>query len=202
MTEAMKSQALLDAMDGVTLLLDAELRIAAVGWPNWDGFLRENDGPAYARDEIVGRPIYDYFTEGEVRETYRRAFEHVLTGERGQLRVTYHCDAPHVARLMRLSVTRVNGDAAHALLYQSVLLHAVERPPIGLYGVPVRPLGEGDLLTICSICARVAWPKGTPAGAREWIDPREYYRRGGEDVAELSHGFCPSCFDRLMAELA
>lgn len=197
----MTPQNLLDAMDGVSLLLDGELRIAAVGWPSWNSFLRENDGPDYSRDQLLGRRIHDFFTAGEVRETYERAFRHVLTGERAELRITYHCDAPQVERLMRLSITRIDGDGEAGLLYQSVLLQATERPPIGLYGVPVRPSGREGLLTICSICARVAWPAGAPAGKREWIAPHEYYRRGGEEVVALSHGFCPDCFDELMARM-
>lgn len=198
----MAPQNLLDAMDGVSLLLDRELRIAAVGWPNWDDFLSRNGGPDQSRHKIVGRHVCDFFTGDEVRETFRRAFEHVLTSERGELRVTYRCDAPEVERLMRLSVTRVESDAGAALLYQSVLLHARERPPIEHFGAPVRPSGAGDLLTICSLCAQVAWPKGAPADRRQWIEAPEYYRRGGEEVAALSHGFCPDCFDRLMAEIA
>ena len=197
----MTPQDLLDAMDGVSLLLDGELRIAAVGWRNWDQFLRENNGPLYAREGVLGRRIQDFFTAGEVRDTYRHVFESVLRGDRGQLRITYHCDAPEVERLMRLSVTRVNGEAGAGLLYQSVLLDATQRPPIGLFGVPVRPLAEKDLLTICSICAQVAWPRGAPVEAREWIAPHEYYRRGGEEVTELSHGFCETCLERLLAQI-
>ena len=196
----MTPQDLLDAMDGVALLLDGELRIAAVGWGNWDRFLRDNGGPAYAWEEVVGRHIQDFFTAGEVRDTYRHVFERVLKAERGELRIDYHCDAPDVERLMRLAVTRVNGGPDAGLLYQSILLDARQRPPIGLFGVPVRPLGEGDLLTICSICAHVAWPKGATTEAREWIAPHEYYRRGGEEVTELSHGFCETCLERLLAE--
>ena len=201
MTGVVTPQNLLDAMDGVCLLLDGELRILAVGWPNWDRFLRENDGPDYQREQVLGRRIHDFFTEGEVRDTYKRVFEHVLTGRRGELQVTYHCDAPQVERLMRLSVTRVEGERGAALLYQSTLLSATERPPMGLFGAPVRPSGQENLLTICSICARVAWPEGAPAEAREWISPHEYYRRGGGEVAALSHGFCPKCFDDLMAQM-
>lgn len=197
----MTPQNLLDAMDGVSLLLDRELRIQAVGWPNWNRFLDENRGRAYARDEILGKRITEFFTPGEVRDTFRHLFEQVLEGERGALRVNYHCDSPEVGRLMRLSVTRLTGEANAGLLYQSVLLEATQRPPIGLFGVPVRPPGEEDLLTICSICTQVAWPKGAPPEGREWIAPQEYYRRGGEDVTALSHGFCETCLERLLAEI-
>lgn len=201
MTNAPSTQNLLDAMDGITLLLDGELRIAAVGWPNWNAFLRGNEGPSYAPADILGKSIDGFFTVGEVRETYRRVFRKVLEGRKGELQVTYRCDAPDVQRLMRLSVTRLDGSGGARLLYQSVLLDALQRPPIGLFGVPVRSSGEEDLLTICSLCARVAWPKGVSEEEREWVEPPEYYRRGGEEVAELSHGFCKNCFGRLMAEL-
>jgi hypothetical protein len=32
----------------------------------------------------------------------------------------------------------------------------------------------------------------------EWIEPQEYYRRGGAEVVRLSHGFCPECYRRKL----
>jgi hypothetical protein len=33
-----------------------------------------------------------------------------------------------------------------------------------------------------------------------WIEPQEYYRRGGSDVTVMSHGFCQPCYERMVAE--
>ena len=57
-----------------------------------------------------------------------------------------------------------------------------------------------DILTLCAICARVAWPIGAPTCEREWIEPVEYYRRGGVDIALISHGFCKDCFNSLQED--
>ena len=198
----MHSQTILDAMDGVALVLDRGLRIAAVGWPNWDTFLAENDGEARPRDAIVGRPIVDFITEGPARETYGRLFADVLRRARPALELDYRCDGPAVKRFMRLSVTRLEeGGAVTGLLYQSIALETVQRPPVPFLSARFVPPDAGDPLTLCAICARVAWPKGAPSGAREWIEAEDYYRRGGESVEHLSHGFCDACYRHLMAEL-
>jgi hypothetical protein len=81
-----------------------------------------------------------------------------------------------------------------------VVLSVEQRPAIPLFGTPIAQKDEEDILTLCSICARVAWPIGAPATNRQWIEPSEYYRRGGVEVALLSHGFCADCFAVLNKE--
>ena len=53
---------------------------------------------------------------------------------------------------------------------------------------------------LCSICARVQWPAEGDKPASEWMEPTEYYRRGGEDVTVLTHGFCQPCYLKIVAE--
>lgn len=198
----MHSQTILDAMDGVALVLDPGLRIAAVGWPNWDAFLAENEGERRPREAILGRPFVDFITQGPLRDAYARVLADVLGRARPALELDYRCDGPAVKRYMRLSVTRLDeGGAVTGLLYQSVPLETVQRPPVPLLSRPFVPPETGDPLTLCAICARVAWPKGAPGGAREWIEAEDYYRRGGAAVECLSHGFCDACYRHLMAEL-
>ena len=196
-------QSLLDAIDGIAMILDYELRISKIGGPNWQRFLDDNppqDLAAFnrAKQSVIGRPVTEFFAGDAVRSTYADLFKSVLSGTRPVMRIDYRCDAPTLRRDMRLSVSPITtaGDVRH-LLYQSVMLSVQERPAIPLFGVQVVDQDVEDILTLCAICARVAWPVSAPTGAREWIEPTEYYRRDGGDVALISHGFCEDCYTRL-----
>lgn len=199
-------QNLLDAMDGIAMVLDRELRITRIGRPNWQRFLDDNPprdsvDPDRAQASVLGRPVMEFIAGDEVRGIFAELFSSVLDGKRPALRFDYRCDAPTVRRDMRLSVTLIEtGAGERQLLYQSVTLSAQQRPAIPLFDAPVAPHQASDILTLCSICARVAWPLGAPSEKREWIEPAEYYRRGGADVAVISHCFCEDCYARLQEE--
>jgi hypothetical protein len=199
-------QSLLNAMDGIAMILDHALRITQIGRPNWDRFL--DDNPSHdplSRDRldenVLGRPVTQFIAGDAIRSTFADLFNSVLSGKRRVVRVDYRCDAPNQRRDMRFSVSPITtNDGALHLLYQSVMLSSQMRPAIPLFAAPVADQQAEDILTLCVICARVAWPLGAPTGAREWIEPSEYYHRGGVAVALISHGFCEDCFARLQEE--
>ncbi len=199
-------QNLLDAMDGVAMILDHELRIIGVGEPNWQRFLDENrpQAPSACNGSsasVLNRPVTQFIAGNAVRSTFAELFNSVLSGARPLVQIDYRCDAPNLRRDMRLSARPIQtGDEVRHLLYQSVMLSALQRPDIPLFGIPVADQEAEDILTLCAICARVAWPVGAPSGAREWIEPPEYYRRGGGEVSLISHGFCERCFARLQED--
>lgn len=199
-------RSLLDAMDGIAMILDHALRIVQIGEPNWQQFLDKNPpkDPATgirSSQRVLGRPLTQFIAGDAVRTTFAELFDSVLSGARPVVRIDYRCDAPTMRRDMRLSVTPITtgGDVRH-LLYQPVMLSVQRRPAIPLFGLPVADRDAEGILTLCAICARAAWPIGAPTGAREWIEPAEYYRRGGGDTALVSHGFCEDCFTRLQEE--
>lgn len=193
-------QDILEAMDGIALLIDRDLIVRRVGRRHWDQFWSRNGGlPTDVG--IIGRDITASFSEGEVRDTYHKLFIEMLEGKRGLVRIAYRCDAPTLRRSMRLAVTPVETDTARQyLLYQSSILSVEQRPAIPLFGATVVGLPGPGVLRICSICAKVAWPTAGDPGNDEWIEPQDYYRRGGADVALLSHGFCAPCAIVIQAE--
>lgn len=75
-----------------------------------------------------------------------------------------------------------------------------QRPPIPLFAARTGDENEPGALKICAICAKVEWPDEQSPGTLAWIEPHEYYRRGGSDVTVMSHGFCQPCYERVMAE--
>lgn len=199
------NQNLLDAMDGIAMILDHELHIVRIGEPNWQQFLDNNPPPdstaRLSKESVLNRPVTQFIAGDPVRSTFAHLFNTVLSGSRPVVRIDYRCDAPTLRRDMRLSVRPImTGGDVRYLLYQSVTLSVQQRPAIPLFGAPVSDQSAEDIPTLCAICARVAWPISAPIGAREWIDPIEYYRRGGGDAALISHGFCEACFARFQDE--
>jgi hypothetical protein len=105
---------------------------------------------------------------------------------------------------MRMAITCVECTDTVMVLYQSQLLSSTERPPIRLFDSrsanPDRDAVEKfPVVTLCSYCHAVAWPIGSEEP--EWIEPEVYYTRGGPSDVLVSHGMCPGCYDRLMAEV-
>lgn len=199
-------QALLDAMDGIAMILDQDLRITRIGVPNWQNFLDNNPPQTaavrhHSHENVLDRPVTQFIAGEDVRSTFAELFGSVLGGARPVVRVDYRCDEPTQRRDMRLTVSPIStdGEVRH-LLYQSVMLSIQQRPAIPLFGAPVAHEKAEDILTLCAICARVAWPIGAPSGTREWIEPTEYYRRDGAEVTLISHGFCEDCFSQLKDE--
>lgn len=192
-------QSLLDAMDGVVLLLDRDLVIRRIGQPNWDRVWAENEG-AVDYPEVTGRRLTDFISAGEVRDAWEQVLDDVLQHRRPHVELDYRCDAPERKRYMRLTVTPVlaGGDIGH-LLYQSTLLHEEPRAPVGYLASQSLWRHGLPLLTICSVCARVAWrPEG--ASTIQWLDAVQYYRAGGDDEVNLSHGLCPACSEALLGQ--
>jgi hypothetical protein len=196
----MNSQDLLEAVDGVALLLDRDLIVRRVGWRNWNEFWTRNGGAGDGAT-VLGCDVTGFFSEGEVRDTYRQLFLGVMAGTRHSVKIDYRCDSPILRRSMRLAVTIVPGDPKpEYLLYQSITLAIEQRPAIPLFGAPAAGANFSDALKICAGCAKVQWPMGSNDPKAEWIEPQEYYRRGGSDVILLSHGFCRPCYEAFMIE--
>jgi hypothetical protein len=199
-------QNLLDAMDGIAMILDAELRIIRVGGPNWQKFFDDNPPQSLtvcnrSADSMLNRPVTQFFAGDALRKTFTDLFNSVISGTRSLVLVDFRCDAPTLRRDMRLSVRPITTKGqARYVLYQSIMVSVQPRPAIPLFSAAVADQDVDHILTLCAICARVAWPIGAPTGAREWIEPPEFYVRGGGDVSLISHGFCEDCFARLQAE--
>lgn len=199
-------QDFLNAMDGVTYLVDGTGTILAVGQPQWLNFLEKTEFIPSRTEDIIGANLFDLVTGEEVRESYRRMHQKVYEGHKPSISFQYRCDGPEVKRQMRLSLSWVSlGEGEGGVLYQSQIISEVERPPIGLLD-PELILGHlaeeqnYPIVTICSYCQQVAWPIGETANERrEWLSPEDYYARGGHSDVRISHGICPGCVARLEA---
>ncbi|MCC7275011.1 MAG: hypothetical protein IT561_20255 [Alphaproteobacteria bacterium] len=197
------AQAVLDALDGVAYLVAPDGTLLAVGGRTWTPFAEANGAPALEPRQVVGRSLFEMIEGTEVRDVYRRLHEAVRTRRRPNVTFDYRCDAPALRREMRLSISPVEaGGALVALLYQSQVKLARVRPEMSLFLPELRlgarkPYSDERLVSLCDFCHRVAWPIGPPRHGRRWIEPEDYYRRGGPADMIVSHGICPDCHARV-----
>lgn len=192
--------ALLEALAGIAYVVDREGAI--LGFSRGP-FLPTLNGP-WDPAQAVGKSLFDIVQGEEVREAYRALHDAVWTGNRAAVGFTYRCDSPDTEREMFLSLSRVtDGPATVAMLYQSVVISEVNRPRMPLFSFEVVAENwfapaTGGLIRMCSYCHRIAWPPGAGKAQEEWIEPVDFYRRGGEATPAISHGICNTCFARVM----
>jgi len=198
------TESLLNAMEGVVYLVDPEAVIIAVGERGWRSFAELNDAPDLAdATAVVGRPLLD-LVQGEA---VRQAYEGFLTTLRHDaarcLSFEFSCDAPAMARRMRMSISAVaEGERLAGFLFQSLLLEEHSRPPISLFDPEVitgilAKRKDWPFLHLCSYCQRVSMGSETP----EWIPAERYYQRGGTSEVRISHGICPTCMKEQVEPL-
>jgi hypothetical protein len=89
-------------MDGIALLMDRSLIVRRMGRRNWNSFWTKNGGAADTAN-VVGHDITDFFSEGEVRDTYRKLLLQITERKRHLIQTDYRCDSPTLRRSMRLS---------------------------------------------------------------------------------------------------
>jgi hypothetical protein len=199
--------AVLTALDGVAYVTDPAGTIVAVGAKHWDEFAEANDAPPLKADQVLGRSLFSFVAGAEVSTLARSVHEAVVGGMVEYFPIACRCDAPTVRREMRLIVSSIVDDGRIVgALYQSQVLAESQRPAIELFKrllgqKPAKGPGDRAILRLCSYCHAVAWPPTTDRTDSEWIQPEEYYRRGGQTGVEVSHGICPDCFRSITARL-
>lgn len=200
------AQRLLEAIDGVAYLVDAEGIVRAIGTGAWDQFAEANDAAGLTATSVTGRSLFAGMAGARVREICRRLHYDVCVARRPAISYEFRCDAPGVERRMQMSVRPVIGASGVVLaLYQSQMLVEAPRLPLGLLSPERRVHSTVDasafpIVGLCSFCHAVAWPISAAEEDRNWIGIDDYYRRGGEKNVQVSHGICPACVARLVGE--
>lgn len=210
---------LIDSFADIIYITDLEGAIVAYNEKNWNEFATENGTPELADPALViGRSLYDFITDEETRNIYKKFAESLIKQIRDSVIFFYRCDAPEVKREMRMAITPVMLDGKPAaLIYHSITLNEELRPPMNILK-PRKPETDSPdmtMLGICSYCknvridpdsligvsvtAEVFGQAMSTAGAAYsktgiWVTPERYYRLGGSERVMLSHGICPTCY--------
>lgn len=191
---------LIDGMDGIVYMTDAEGTIVAIGTRNWNRFAYENNGAKLVDGRgVIGHSIFDFIEGNEVRWTYHRFFAAILAGRSRRARLVSRCDSPTVKRELWIIITPVHGDhRVEHLLVQSLTVSEQARPPVDLFNFPavlnkLRRVEHLPILSMCSYCQDVRAPGGCNDADGAWMSAELYYRRGGDSNVRISHGRCPRC---------
>jgi hypothetical protein len=199
------AESLLGALDGVSYLADRDGTLLSISDRSLMPIDTDDGVFPFDSNAYIGQSLFDCVEAGPVRDSYIRMHDAIWSRRVPSIGFTYRCDAPAIERHMRMSISPVlHGRDVRAILYQSVVLSATPRVPIPLFGIERllshHPEGtENPVIVLCSYCHDVGWPAGDAPG--EWIEPREYYLRGGRDDLLVSHGVCPDCHTRVVGTL-
>jgi hypothetical protein len=204
MIQDIDTQQLLDAIDGVTYLVDANGIIRAVGAISWKHFAKQNDASELTAASVIGTSVFAGIDGADVRKACERLHNAVCQRQRPVIAYEYRCDAPDVERRMRMSISPVAGRGNVVMaLYQSQLLAEAPRLPLGLMPTKHRAgateaQSSDEPVALCSFCHDIAWPIGARQENQIWIAIEDYYRRGGLGEVIVSHGICPRCVERIV----
>lgn len=190
---------LLNALSGLVYITSRSGELLAFGRRNWDAFACENDGQDAVSNNLLGRNLFDFIEGENVRAVYKSTHATLIEDDQARITFEYRCDAPDQERRMLMSIsTVVCDDGEAAILYQSQVLDARTRVPLGVFSAENNklPYSIESRIAICSFCAKIAWPSETWAPSRDWISADNYYVRGGSSQVRLNHGICPECFDK------
>lgn len=169
-------------------LIDANDRVA---WVNdaWRAFAAENGAPRLA-DGVIGTSLWPYLAGAEAEAMYRVLFDRVREGR--TIVVPYRCDAPARMRRFELVLTPA---AAGAVECATHVLGEWARPTVPLLDPAIARTDE--FLHMCGWCKRV--------DLGEWVETDEAVRRLGlfeqASMPTITHGICPECTDRVMAQV-
>ncbi len=196
------AQLVLDALEGVSYLTAPDGTILAVGQPGWDDFAASARTTRVQAGRVIGEMLFSFVSGAEVRQVQMALHDQVVSRAKSRVTFDYRCDGPDTERRMRMSLTPVLRDAKIVgVLYQSIILEQFSRPRIGLFDQYDRvadTYNNGQVLKVCSYCHDVAWPVPRQPETYLWIEPEDYYRRGGTSDVLVSHGICPVCYDRML----
>lgn len=176
----------------------------AVGRPAWEAFAVETAADVRDGNAVVGKSLVAMFRGDAVKKAYRQLHESAWLRRQRLISFEYRCDSPAVERHMRMSISAIqHGSETIALLYQSQTLHQHSRIPMMMFSEEKwfcegMKYEDSQILNMCSYCHDVTWPVGANAEDKTWISPDEYYRRLGSSEVVISHGICPSCFERVV----
>ncbi len=202
----------LEAMDEVAYAVDASGTIRQVGHTRWREFAVAGGAPSLAEPaHVIGRSLFAFILGEEVRESYLRIHDLILSGHRARIAFPFRCDAPDLRRDMWMTVTPVrSGGEPVGILYRSAVRSSEPRPPWGFLASRSTS-GSTEamhVLVTCSYCRSVRTPdwlpapgsgpgpvrnESSPGTGGDWIDGGEYQRRGGTNLVRMSHGICGDC---------
>lgn len=170
--------------------IDAMDRLCAVSG-DWVAFAQANDGNAVMPERVLGRSLWDFIEDPNIRELYRQMIQRVRSGFLAQF--DYRCDAPEWRRQFRMTI-RTAADGTVEFLSQ--LLWKEQRPRVDLLDVTI--MRSEQWVRVCSWCQNVALPNGKWVSVEEAVEELRLLTE--EALPKLTHGMCPPCHTGMIAQ--
>jgi hypothetical protein len=158
----------------------------------WAQFALDNDGAAVMPERVLGRSLWDFIEDAHIRELYRQMVNRARSGHTAQFE--YRCDAPEWRRLYRMTIRAAAGGTVE---FMTQLRWEESRQRVDLLDATM-PRGE-NWVRVCSWCQNVALSEEC------WVPVEAAVQQLGllaeEALPKLTHGICPTCHSRIMAQL-
>jgi hypothetical protein len=156
----------------------------------WDRFALENDGAEVVRERVLGRPLWDFITDGLTRQVYQKIVAHVRNGR--TVAFTFRCDGPSCKRLLAMTISAGEQGSVEFATRQ---LDVQPRERASL--LDRRLLRSEEFLRACAWCNRIS------VGPERWAEAEDAVKElrlfEFERMPALTHGICEPCFDRMSA---
>lgn len=192
------ADSILNALSGLAYVTSRSGKLIAFGCRNWDAFACENSGQDMVSDNLLGRNLFDFIQGSDIRAVYQASHATLIEDDRAKISFEYRCDAPSLERRMLMSISALAcDDGETAILYQSQILDERVRVSLPILSAENRRRSYGveNQTSICSFCAKIAWPVGGENTGQDWVCADDYYAKGGTSQVGLSYGICPQCFE-------
>jgi hypothetical protein len=157
----------------------------------WDTFASENSGAHLSANRVLGRPLWDFITDGTTETLYRDLLARVRDGRR--VRFAFRCDSPDRRRRLEMEVShaergwaefRVRTLSEEIRQWQSLLDPERSR--------------AAELLRLCGWCKKVdvdsRWVE-----VEEAVSVLELFDR--TSLPDVTHGICEGCYSQMAATL-
>lgn len=164
----------IDARDTIVTLSDA-----------WLEFARENRAPELTREEVIGKPLWDFVAGEETRRLYEDVFVRVR-GRDETIELPFRCDSPDRFRFMRLLLRPWSGDGIECV---GVLIREQQRPVFSILDRAF-PRTSASLL-MCSLCKRIY------AFGSRWLELEDAIHEldlfGKSELPRIDYVVCEGC---------
>lgn len=159
----------------------------------WTQFALANEGAAVMPERVLGRSLWDFIEDANIRELYRQMVRRARSGSTAQF--DYRCDAPEWHRRFRMTIRATEGGTVEFL---SELRWQEPRPRMDMLAVNM-PRSE-SWVRVCGWCQNVALQDGSWVPVEVAVAQLDLLAE--EALPRLTHGICPPCHSGMMTQLA
>lgn len=161
---------------------------------NWCSFADANAwGTSLRPEDVVGHKLWDFIQDLETQHLYQELFRRVRKGIPSRI-IPFRCDSPSERRYLQLLIESLPDEQIEIT---SKIVQTEPRSPVRLLNADTSR--STDFVTVCSMCKKMKVSPGQWAEIEEGLARLRLFE--DDQMPQLTHGLCPSCYNVSMAEL-